>query len=753
MGFLPSRMSRLLVGGHKSRMEGVIEALHQEGIVHIEDYRDPTGITAIGTPLEAGDEASALLVRTRGLQKSLGTEGFAPVGVIDNAANLLAEAEAATAPSLEELRRIREAIAKADADAAALAPVVDLDIDLGATTGLRSVKVLVGTTRSDPTAAVQRTGAAHEMQVAPSGSGYAVAVVVGAASAAAVEKAMAESGFSALLLPSGTGTPRQRISALATEGEKLQSQLVVAEGDADDLRATWGARLAGLEHVLAEQVEKTQAPLKFGVTETTFHIEGWVPVGRVRAVEEALKARFGDNVYFHELGDAPSAPHAHEEAAGHPVSHATDSNDHGQHGHGVGQHVVNAVEKMAMAQSGAGMTAVNQVLDEEHGHHVGPEDEPPVHLANPKLARPYEFLLGLLGKPRYHELDPTKLMLLFFPLFFGLMVGDVVVGLVIMIFGLWLKKNKLFGIGGPSVGRALFAGGLLSVIIGAFVFGEALGIHFVTPPGTAEHAADMSWESVLGLHIPYANEPHGLLYKSGTLEQAMAAAEHEGGGITLASHTPQHLMLGPVMLGYYSKIHDVAALLIWAILIGFVHLVLGFVLGVRNVYVAHGATLAIQEKAAWLMLIAGGIVAYVGFTFHDAIGVSTAGWLVAGAGLGIVAASIVLLYMGAAKVIGAGWIAFLEIPSLMGNLLSYTRLAAIGASKAGMVIAISAIAFTIMGGGIGGWIVYLIGFACIIPLAILGAGLQSLRLQFVEFFQKFYTGGGRPYLPFGRRAA
>ena len=45
-----------------------------------------------------------------------------------------------------------------------------------------------------------------------------------------------------------------------------------------------------------------------------------------------------------------------------------------------------------------------------------------------------------------------------------------------------------------------------------------------------------------------------------------------------------------------------------------------------------------------------------------------------------------------------------------------------------------------------------VGFAAIIPLAILAGGLQSLRLQFVEFFQKFYTGGGRPYVPFGRRA-
>ncbi|MCA1819874.1 MAG: hypothetical protein LC620_07500, partial [Halobacteriales archaeon] len=615
MSFLPSRMSRLLVGGHKSRLEAVIEALHQEGIVHIEDYRDPTGTTGIGTPLEAGDEASALLVRTRGLQKALGAEGAAPSGFVPAPATLLAEAEAATAQGTERLRILREALAKADADTQALNPISAIELDLSATSGLRSVKVLVGTSRTDPTAAVQRTGAAHEMQVAPSGAGFAVAVVVAAANSGPVEKALAESGFTPLVVPAGAGTPRGRIATLRTERESLLAQIAAAESEVAGLRQAWGARLAALESVLADQVAKTQAPLKFGVTATTFHIEGWVPRARLKGVEETLIARFGDALYFHELGDAPRSATAHGAAAGSPVGHATDNSDHGDHDHGAG-HDDHAAEDM-----------------HSHGH-SGPQDEPPVHLDNPKVARPYEFLLGLLGKPRYHEIDPTKLMLFFFPLFFGLMVGDVVVGIVIALFGIWLKKNNLFGIGGPAVGKALLAGGILSIVIGAFVFGEALGIHFVTPPAEPGHTADMSWESVLGLHIPWSDEPHTLLYKTGTHEEAIAAGEREGGGIGLASHTTAHLMAGPVMLGYYSKIHDIAALLIWAIIIGFVHLVLGFVLGVRNVYVSHGAKMAIMEKASWLGLIAGGIVAFLGSGMKDAGGITQTGWLVVGAGLG-----------------------------------------------------------------------------------------------------------------------
>lgn len=728
MGFLPSRMSRLLVGGHKSRMEAVIEALHAEGVLHIEDFQDPTGITGIGTPLEAGDQASALLVRVRGLLKALDAEGAAPAGApsLDPAAELAA-AEAAASQSIEALRQLRETAAKAESDLAALAPVAGIDLDLSAAGSLRSVRVFLGTARNDPSAALARTGVPLESQVAPSGTGHAVAVVVPVASAAPVERALAESGFSPIQIPPGVGTPRARLAEIEAERASLAKGLEAAEADIATLRQQWAGRLAAAEALLASQVEKTQAPLKFGVTESTFHVEGWVPRGRVKAVEEALIAKFGDAVYFHDLGDA----HPLEGHGGGP-----------EHGRGEGGNGV--------AHDGHEEHPGHGEHHDDGDHHDDPASDPPVHLENPKLARPYEYLLGLLGKPRYNEIDPTKLMLFFFPIFFGFMVGDVFVGAVIVAVGALLKKHKVFGIGGPAVGKALIAGGILGIAFGLFLFGEGMGFHFVVSHAQ-ELEGEKSWETILGLHLPFADQAHGLLYKSGSALEAAAAGEHHG---LLTPHSDTHLMLAGLPLGIYSKIHDVEALLILSVAAGFVHLVLGFAFGVRNVRVAHGLRLAIEEKAAWLMLIAGGILAlWGGLGMRGAAGTLTyGGYALLGIGLGTVAASVILLYMGAKQVIGMGAIAFMEIPGLVGNLVSYTRLAAIGASKAGMVIALNAIGFTILGGGAPGWLLYFVGFLLIIPLAILGAGLQSLRLQFVEFFSKFYTGGGRPYVPFGRRA-
>lgn len=756
--FKPARMTRVLLGGHKDHLDDVIETLHKEGAVHLEDYEDPTGITSIGTPLHAGDALSGHLVHARGLLKSIGAEGLRGKVMQPNDPDaILAEASAAIHPAMDELTQLRSALAATDAETSALAPFASLDTDLAMLGGVSSIRGVLGTVREDPRPALTAAGIEFEAEL----DGHAIALAVAASDAAATDKILSNAGFSAANVPPTTGTPAKRLAELATTGSDLLAQIGAAEAAIVALCEEWGPRLAALERHLAQQVEKTQAPLSFAVTETTFHVEGWVPVNKANRLQNALAARYGDSIYFESLGDAPRG---HED---HAHSHA-DGDDHGHdHGHDHGDH--------------------------DH-HEVDAKDEAPVHLENKGLAKPYEFMLGLLGRPRYGELDPTKLMLIFFPLFFGLMVGDLLVGLAIMGVGQLLKTKKIFGIGGPAVGRALVMGGFMAVIVGAFVFGEALGIHFVVDDHALEEG-EPSWEMILGLDIPYEDEPHGFLYKTGhaptadthALEGGTAAAmlgadpngspadphggapdvttqashdtghesaddghgaddEHSGGILT--PHSDVHLSAaGFVNLGYYSKIHDIQALLVWSIIIAVVHLVLGLVLGVRNVAASHGIALAVQEKVSWLIILASVPVVLLA-------GGNTA--LLAG-GVGALVIGLVLLWIGTAKVLGVGFVSLLEVLGFAGNILSYTRLAAIGASKAGMALAFMAIGFDVIGGGsyhsIAGWIIYLIGMAGITALAMLSGGLQSLRLQFVEFFGKFYTGGGRTYGPFGGRRA
>ena len=102
--------------------------------------------------------------------------------------------------------------------------------------------------------------------------------------------------------------------------------------------------------------------------------------------------------------------------------------------------------------------------------------------------------------------------------------------------------------------------------------------------------------------------------------------------------------------------------------------------------------------------------------------------------------------------IGEGGGAILELPSLLSNILSYTRLAAIGMSKAGMALAFNMIAIEMLApeGGvmiIFAILVFMVGHLTILVLAVISAGLHSVRLHYVELFTKFYVGGGMKFSP------
>ncbi|MBI2101795.1 V-type ATP synthase subunit I [Candidatus Woesearchaeota archaeon] len=145
-------------------------------------------------------------------------------------------------------------------------------------------------------------------------------------------------------------------------------------------------------------------------------------------------------------------------------------------------------------------------------------DKVPVKLKNPKYAKSFEFFIDLYSMPTYREIDPTFFIFLTFPIFFGIMLGDVGYGITsLLIF--WLLKKKMPKAGGFF--NILMLASFVSMLFG-FLYGEFFGYEFIHPVISREHEMfTLMYMAIaigivhvnLGLAIGFINElkSHGLM--------------------------------------------------------------------------------------------------------------------------------------------------------------------------------------------------------------------------------------------------
>ncbi|MFQ5918886.1 MAG: V-type ATP synthase subunit I [Thermoplasmata archaeon] len=362
------------------------------------------------------------------------------------------------------------------------------------------------------------------------------------------------------------------------------------------------------------------------------------------------------------------------------------------------------------------------------------EDDPPVLLDNPRPARTFEFLTNLFSTPKYGEIDPTLALFVFFPVFFGFMIGDLGYGLLFILLGLLGLRL----VPPPSDFRGLMAvlvlGGIFAMLFGTFVFAEAFGIPFhpleALPSGGAQPVSGgeqiLTWET-FGINIPFFAQLH--------------------------------------------KLTDVGEMLIISVLFGFLHLSLGYVIGIVNearVDRRHAVV-----KAGWLAVLVGIfliILAQVATNpianfLWNTILLPIPRLAITIFGIEVPVISLVLITLGLGLIVYleasrkpmniAGFLAPIEAAGLLANIISYTRLAAIGIAKAAMAEALNTVIFggLIFAGGIAlalvGFVFLVLAQMLVLLLGGISAGIQALRLNYVEFFTKFFHGNGVPFKPFG----
>ncbi len=401
----------------------------------------------------------------------------------------------------------------------------------------------------------------------------------------------------------------------------------------------------------------------------------------------------------------------------------------------------------AKIESATNNMVIMELIEEDE------EDEPPTLLANPPYVSDFELFTTTYAVPKYSEIDPSVIVSVFFPLFFGLMLGDIGYGGLIALISLYLK-TKFKTEGWQKLLNIALYSGIAAVFFG-FVYGECFGPFLIE-----------------GVKPTEAHFLGGVLYSL----------------YAFNGHQP---------LFDRAAAFGVKALLFLTLAVGAFKILWGFAIGFRNVAVEHGVKEAILEKGSWFIGVLALTCMIFGFTYN--LGIFTSprpegygmllpdnlymlgpyttkdaasvplpipgmvqGWQ-QGVNVFYVTALplliiwfILFLRAEIPKMGGMGVVMALELLTWFGQILSYARLLAIGLSSVYIAYVINYLGLKVgLPPGMSllpvAIVIMLLGHTVNLILGILDPGLQSLRLHYVEFFTKFLEGGGRVFKPFGRR--
>ena len=322
------------------------------------------------------------------------------------------------------------------------------------------------------------------------------------------------------------------------------------------------------------------------------------------------------------------------------------------------------------------------------------DDNPPIRLQNNKFVRMFEVLTDMYGRPAYNGFDPTPFIAIFFLLFFAFCMGDAGYGLILIGIGLLLRKVDSFKDYSPLV---------VTLGAGTFVIGFLFHTFF---------------------------------------------------SIDIAEW--------PVLAGFPflpAKIAGYDGTMVLALIVGIIHLCLAMIVKTYNQTKIKGFANALGTWG-WTLLIVGGTavgaLALIGVLDKD-----LTKWIIIVLGV-VSAVGIFLLndlHRNPLINIGSGlWESYNTVTGLLGDVLSYLRLYALGLAGSMLGKAFNDIGNMVLGDGssIPLWIPFLlivvVGHTLNIAMAALGAFVHPLRLNFLEFFKNSgYEAAGHDYRPLKRQ--
>ncbi len=337
---------------------------------------------------------------------------------------------------------------------------------------------------------------------------------------------------------------------------------------------------------------------------------------------------------------------------------------------------------------------VHCIVEENHNNIYG---QPPTKLNNPRLFKPFEMFVRMYGLPAYNEFDPTIFLAITYTFIFGAMFGDVGQGLCLFIGGALLYKFKKM-----DLAAIISCAGIFSTFFG-FMFGSIFGFEDIIDAVWMRPISNMTKLPFIGnLNTVFIIAiAFGMFLIMGTMIINIING--------IKAHDLESALFGTNgiagLVFYLAVVVTVFLFMTGHKLPAAVVLVIMFVLPLLVIAAKEPLTALLEKKPK---LIEGGVGMFLTQGFFEL---------------------------------------FEVLLSYFSNTLSFVRIGAFAVSHAAMMEVVLMLAGA-ENGASPNWIVIVLGNIFVCGMEGLIVGIQVLRLEYYEFFSRFYKGTGREFKPY-----